>query len=235
VSGGNAARPPWLLIGFALACSLHTSPSVAQQSSDVAPGQFEVSAGTTWVGSALLGSRDATLTGSSGDRFRLFSTSSELGRATGFNVRLGRHVTGVVEAEVSASYASPLLTTSIVDDAENATATAASEAIRQFTIEGGALFNLLQWRLGARVLPFVAAGGGYLRQLHEGNALVQAGKVVYVGGGARIPLVSRGADKRLTQLGVRVDLRALLRSGGVMLDGKSHISPALSASLFVRF
>jgi hypothetical protein len=195
---------------------------------------LELSAGTAWIGKVAVGSRDATLTGSGGNRFRLFSTSSELGGATGFNVRLGRHVTSRIEAEVSASYASPLLTTSLSGDAEAAPATAASESITQFTIEGGALVNLRR-RPRSRVLPFVAVGGGYLRQLHEGGTLVQAGKVFYAGGGARIPLVSRGAGKRLRQLGVRLDLRALLRSSSVMLDGESHISPALAASLFVKF
>jgi hypothetical protein len=85
------------------------------------------------------------------------------------------------------------------------------------------------------VFPFVTAGGGYLRELHEGGTLAQTGKVVYVGGGARIPLVSRQARQRLTQLGVRADLRALVRSGGVTLDRQSHVSPAVAASLFVRF
>jgi hypothetical protein len=216
-------------------CCLHAGPLWAQHANDAGPGGLELSAGTAWVGKAAVGTRDATLTGSSGDRFRLFSTSSELGGATGFNVRLGRHVTSIIEAEVSASYAAPVLTTTITGDAEAASATAVSESITQFTIEGGALVDLMRGPPRSWVLPFVAVGGGYLRQLHEGDTLVQAGKVFYAGGGARIPLVSRGADKRLTQLGVRVDLRALLRSGGVMLDGKSHISPVLSASLFVRF
>jgi hypothetical protein len=207
----------------------------AQRASDEAPQGLELSGGTVWIGKAAVGTRDATLTGSGGNRFRLFSTSSELGGATGFNVRVGRHVTSIIEAEVSASYASPLLTTSLSGDAEAAPATAASESITQFTIEGGALIDVIRGRPRSRVLPFVAVGGGYLRQLHEGDTLVQAGKVFYAGGGARIPLVSRGADKRLRQLGVRIDLRALLRSSSVMLDGESHISPALAASLFVRF
>jgi hypothetical protein len=226
---------PWGAIGVIVTCCLQAGPVWAQRASDEAPQGLELSGGTVWIGKAAVGTRDATLTGSGGNRFRLFSTSSELGGATGFNVRVGRHVTSIIEAEVSASYASPLLTTSLSGDAEAAPATAASESITQFTIEGGALIDVIRGRPRSRVLPFVAVGGGYLRQLHEGDTLVQAGKVFYAGGGARIPLVSRGADKRLRQLGVRIDLRALLRSSSVMLDGESHISPALAASLFVRF
>jgi hypothetical protein len=231
----EVTRWRWQSVGFMVACCLQAGPVWAQQANNVVSGRLELSAGTVWVGKAAVGTRDATLTGSGGDRFRLFSTSSELGGATGLNVRLGRRVTSIIEAEVSASYASPLLTTRITGDAEAAPATAVSDSITQFTIEGGALVDLTRRRPGSRVLPFVAVGGGYLRQLHEGDTLAQAGKVAYAGGGARFPLVSRAAARRLTQLGVRVDLRALLRSGSVMLDGRSHISPALAASLFVRF
>ena len=198
-------------------------------------GRFELSVGMVWFGSAAIGSRDATLTTSNGGAFRLFSTSSELEAATGVHVRLGGRVMGAVEAEASASYASPLLTTRIANDAENAAPAAVSESVRQFTIEGGALVNLARWRSRSRLLPFVTAGGGYLRQLHEGGTLAQTGSVAYIGGGARIPLVSRGAGRRLTQIGIRTDLRALVRSGGVTLDGKAHVSPALAASLFARF
>jgi hypothetical protein len=222
-------------IGFLVACCLHAGPLCAQEANDWAHGRLELSVGTAWVGRAAVGTRDATLTAPGGDRFRLFSTSSELGSATGLTVRLGRRVTSIVEAEVSASYASPPLMTSITDDAETALPTAVSESITQFTVEGGVLVDLTRGRPGSRLLPFVAVGGGYLRQLHEGGTLVQTGKLVYVGAGVRIPIVSRGADRRLTQLGVRVDGRALLRSGSVMLDGTSHISPVLAASLFVRF
>jgi hypothetical protein len=226
---------PAVVLAVAVTLCFHAGTGLAQSANAAVVGRFELSVGTVWFGTAAVGSRDATLTGSGGGGFRLFSTSSELGGATGVHVRVGGCVTHVIEAEASASYASPLLTTSIANDAENAAPTSVSESVRQFTIEGGALVNLTRWRFGSRVFPFVTAGGGYLRQLHEGGTLAQTGKVGYVGGGARIPLVSRGARERLKQLGVRADLRALVRSGGVTLDGQSHLSPALAASLFVNF
>ena len=130
---------PWGAIAVIVTCCLQAAPAWAQRANDAVPQGLELSAGAVWIGKAAVGTRDATLTGSGGNRFRLFSTSSELGDATGFNVRIGRHVTSVIEAEVSASYASPLLTTSLSGDAEAAPATAASESITQFTIEGGAL------------------------------------------------------------------------------------------------
>ena len=39
--------------------------------------------------------------------------------------------------------------------------------------------------------PFVTAGGGYLRQLHEGLTVIEEGRVFYVGGGARYWIFAR--------------------------------------------
>jgi hypothetical protein len=225
----------WMAIGVAMVCFFFAVPAAAQPAGSVAPGRQEVSAGAAWFGPAAVGSRDATLTGSGGDRFRLFSTSSDLGAATGFGVRLSRRIRGVVEAEATGSYAVPLLTTSITRDAEGAAPLAASEAVRQFTLEGGALVDLSRRFAGAHLRPFVSAGGGYLRQLHAGNILVQTGAIIYAGGGVKIPLGSRSGRSAFKQVGIRIDLRGVARSGGVTLDGRSHLAPSLAASVFARF
>jgi hypothetical protein len=216
--------------GVTLACCLHAAPLWAQRA---ALGRYELSAGPTWIGAATLRSQDATLTGSDGARYRLFSTSSELAATTGISVRFGGRLAGVVDAELSGSYGRPLLTTTVTADAENAATLAISDAVHQFAVEGGALVRL--WQRSTRVQPFATAGGGYLRQLHEGNTLAETGRLVYAGGGIKIPLVSRSAGARFTQLGVRVDVRAVIRSGGIGLDDGQHVAPALSASLFARF
>jgi len=231
----EVTRRPTVALAFAITLCLHAGTGLAQSANPAVPGRVELSGGAVWFGTSAIGSRDATLTASGGGGFRLFSTASQLESATGVHVRLGRRVTRVVEAEASGSYVSRLLTSRIANDAENAAPAAASETTRQFTMEGGALVRLTRWPIGSRVFPFVTAGGGYLRQLHEGGTLAQSGSLVYVGGGARIPLVSRGARQRLKQVGVRADLRALVRSGSVTLDGQSHISPALAVSLFMKF
>ena len=228
-------RPPALLIAL-LVCAFvqRTLPAVAQTGRGPTAGRIEVAAGPWWTGATSVGARDATLIAPDGSRFPLFSTSSELASAPGVELRVGARVARVLDAEVVASYAVPRLTTSITADIENRAAATASEPIRQITIEGAAIVYLPR-RAGPRLVPFVTAGGGYLRQFHERQTL-QTGRIYHLGGGFKVGLLSRDAGQnRVKQAGVRVDARALVRTAGVSLDNRAHIAPTLSASLFVRF
>ncbi len=186
------------------------------------------------MGATPFGSSDATLTGPGGERFRLFSTSSELLRTTGLELRVGRRVSRVVDAEISASLGRPPLSTTVTSDVENGPSLTAAETITQVILEGSGVVHLPFAAVGSRVLPFAAAGAGYLRQLHEGATFVQTGHTYHFGGGAKIALLSR--DRRwLKQAGVRVDVRAQLRGGGVALDGRSHAALMLTAGIYGRF
>jgi hypothetical protein len=199
------------------------------------PGRFEIAAGLRWVGATSLGSRDALLTGAAGSPFRLFSTSTELGAASEFHVHLAHRISRLVQGEIAASYVSVPLRTSIASDAENGAATVASESVMQLTVTGGGLVHLPRWRVGSRVLPFVTGGAGYLRQLHEGATLVQTGFTYYVGAGASIALSTADRRQRVKQIGLRLDTRAIVRAGGVTIDGRAYAAPAFGASLFARF
>ncbi len=53
----------------------------------------------------------------------------------------------------------------------------------------------------SRVRPFVTGGGGYLRQLHEGETLAVTGQFYEIGGGVKITLASR-ADAGIKTVGV---------------------------------
>jgi hypothetical protein len=83
-------------------------------------------------------------------------------------------------------------------------------------------------------LPFLSAGAGYLRHLHEGDTFVQGGQIYSVGGGVEVPLLTRGA-KRVSSVGLRADARAVVRSHGAAVDGRSHLSPALGVSAYLGF
>jgi hypothetical protein len=50
-----------------------------------------------------------------------------------------------------------------------------------------------------------------------------------------IPLGPRERARGVKQFGVRADVRALIRTGGVALDGGTHVSPEVTVSLFARF
>jgi hypothetical protein len=108
----------------------------------------------------------------------------------------------------------------------------ATERMRQFTVEGAVLFARDRWRVG-RLRPFLTGGAGYLRQLHEGDALAANGQLYGFGGGVKVPLLSR--DRRASVIGLRADARAVIRTRGVAVDGASHVSPAVSVSAYVGF
>ena len=86
-------------------------------------------------------------------------------------------------------------------------------------------------RGGARLRPFVIGGGGYLRQLHEERTLVETGQLYYFGFGARYWL--RGGSGTARAFGLRGDLRANLRRGGIDFEDKNRVFPTLAVHLFL--
>jgi hypothetical protein len=229
-------RDPTIIVGLLCFAVLACTNVQAQPARVPEPGRIELAGGVWWTGSASYGSRDATLTSPSGDPFRLFSAESDMAAATGAEIRFGSRVTRLLRAEVSGTYAVPRLKTTIRHDVEAPAPVTASEAVKQFTVEGNAIVLLSRWRFGSRTLPFVSAGGGYVRQLHDANSLVETGSTYHVGGGLKVFFASRqGSQWRLKHIGLRVDGRACFRTGGITLDGRAHTVPQVGTSLFVGF
>jgi hypothetical protein len=220
-----------LLVG-ALVFAVCGGTAQAQSSGQAVAGAWEAAFGIAWIGTSPSGTIDATLTGPTGDRVRLFSTSTELASTPALDARFGRRITRVIQGEVSASYARPELQTKLSADAEGGPDAVASESLRQIAILGGVVAWLPRF---ASVRPFVAGGGGYLRELHEGDTLAQGGGAYYAGGGIAIALGESSRPRKVKAVGVRVDGRALFRSGPLAIDGQTHAAPALTASLFARF
>jgi hypothetical protein len=207
----------------------------AQSAAPTDQGRFELSLGALWTGGESYGSQDASLTTSTGGSIRLFSTSSELNSAAGLELRFGGRVAAHIDAEVAASYATPELRTTISGDLEAAAgSTVAVEPVQQFIIEGAAIIKLTRWRPRPSLRPFVSVGAGYLRQLHDAKTLVETGQTYHVGGGAKLGMMSR-MDGRLKEIGLRMEARACIRSGGVALDDRAHTTAAITAALFARF
>jgi hypothetical protein len=146
-------------------------------------------------------------------------------------VRVGRGL----QLQGSATHATPTLRTRIHSDAEGIPDTTLAETVNRWTIEAALVASLPRWRFGTRSVPFVSAGAGYLRELHEGAALVETGVVYQGGGGLNILLTQRTGDRRLKSAGVRVGVRAAVRTGGAGFDSRVRVSPLVDASLFARF
>lgn len=213
--------------------SLRVSPACAQ-SSQGAPGRVEMAIGPLWIGRHALGSSDANETTGTGGHLTLFSASTELASASGWEGRVGVKLWRSLEAEASATSATPEIRSQISNDLEATTPVTVTERIQQFTVGGGIVWCPPLGRSPSRLAPFVTAGGGYLRQLHETATLVQTGQFYQFGGGVKVLFASRPRS-RLKGFGARVDARAIVLSKGVAFDSSRHTSPALGASLFVRF
>ncbi|PWT80011.1 MAG: hypothetical protein C5B57_12945 [Blastocatellia bacterium] len=228
-------RDTCVVVAF-LCFSVLRCTNVRAQPARVPESRIELSGGVLWTGTASYGSRDATLTSPGGEPFRLFSAASDLAAATGVEVRLGARVTRLVRAEVSGTYAVPRLKTTIGRDVEGAAPVTASEPIKQFTVEGNGIVLISRWRIGSRGWPFVGAGAGYVRQLDDANSLVQTGRTYQVGGGVKLFLAgSQGSGQRPKEIGLRVDGRVCIRTGGITLDGGAHTVPQFGTALFIGF
>lgn len=208
--------------------------TAAAQPASAMPGRFELGAGLLWTGAQPLGSRDANLTTGTGSTLRLFSSTSDLRAVAGLEGRIGVKLTRRIETEVLASYATPQLRTRVSNDTENSAGATVTESVKQYNIGAAVSWYALTPRSNMRARPFVIAGASYLRQLHEAATLVATGQTYYVGGGAKLLLASR-PRKALKVVGIRLDARAVVRTKGISFDGRRSISPAVGASLFVRF
>jgi hypothetical protein len=226
------ARALVVLAGMLGALGGRPSSALAQFGPPVS--RWEAGIGALWIGAEPLGTRGATETTAPGGDAPLFNSSSDLAGAAGIEGHVGVRLSSSLLAEAEASYLKPQLRIAISGDAEGAAAVTATETVQQFTVGGNVLWYLFQSRWPRRFAPFAMAGAGYLRQLHELGTLLETGRFYQVGGGVSGLLV-QGRHFHTKGVGVRADLRALVRSKGVAFDGGSKVSPAAGASLFVRF
>jgi hypothetical protein len=224
----------------AAACALATTvvctvgvPAAHAQTPPAGPGRLEASIGALWIGHQVLGSANATETTPTGSPAQIFTTSSELAGVFGLEGRFAVRLLASLEAEVQGSYGAPELRVAIAGDTEGASSVTAVETVQQFTIGGGVVWYVPA-RAESRLVPFVTGGVGQLRQMHQDRVQLDTGWYVQLGGGVKYFLFSRPSGF-VNALGVRVDVRALVRGKGVAFDEGGHTSPAVGASAFVRF
>jgi opacity protein-like surface antigen len=191
--------------------------------------RYEIAAGVRFVGPESIGRVDANETNPGGGDFRLFTSDSTLHALVGLDARFGVRVTRAIRVEATGSYGASDLDVKLNSDVEGAAGITASERVRQFTVEGAAIVEMSRWRLGDHATPFVSAGAGYLRALHEDRVLVDEGALWHAGGG--INLILRPSQSRA--LGVRLDARAVFQRG--IVDDDVHAAPIFGASAFLRF
>jgi hypothetical protein len=227
----------WRASGLAVLVLACTASTAAAQPPRAAPPlrRIELSVGGGLFGGADLGSADANLRGNSlaRDPFRLFGTESTVTRAAAIEARLGMALTRRYSVEGTFSFARPELRTSISADAEGAPALVVGERIDQYLVDAAVVVLLDELRIGS-VVPVLAGGAGYVRQLHEGLTLIEEGYSVHVGGGLRQWFLTGGRGL-LKAAGLRADARVVIVNGAIAADDRPRSHGAISGGLFVVF
>jgi hypothetical protein len=197
------------------------------------PRSFELTVAGVWTSGSSLGRDEATETRNQtgGGDFTLFVGSTDIEPGVGAEARIAFYLTDRIAIEGGGLFARQQVSTRLTNDAENAPNVTAVEDLDEYVIDGAVVFHL---RPFGRIVPFVRAGAGYLRQLHEDQTLVETGAAYHAGGGISYWLTSRGTGF-VKGWGLRGDARLLIRDGGFSLDDEMRAGAVVTGALVLAF
>jgi hypothetical protein len=213
-----------------LAGALLLAFAATAEAQSPAPGSWEIGGGGAIVGGFDLGERTAELTsntGTTGGRFDQFSVDGTIKMSYGVLARIGFYASRRLSLEGGVRFTRPVNAERITGDTEGAPDTTAEQTLNQYLFEGSALWHFNAD--GASAMPFVYGGAGYLRELHEGDSLVEEGLEIHAGGGIKWWM---GARKRV---GVRAEAGVSIRDGGFGAEDKRRTVPVAAGSIIWVF
>lgn len=226
------------LVVFALVLPV---ASFAQETPKLRAHHATVSGGAIWSGPYDVGIATASLRGNgpgaSAPAFTLFTADSRMKAAWAPEVRVGFALTPALAIDGGISFARPRIGVAISRDGEAPAQELDGEKLDQYQVDAGLTWQPpmpVRWRrakIARSIAPFVSAGAGYLRQLHEDRALAETGAVYHAGGGVRYWL--RGGQRASTDVGVRADVRINVRQNGIDFENRRRTYPSVSLMLFV--
>jgi hypothetical protein len=197
-------------------------------------GSLEIGAGIVWSGAFEQGSASAQETRNSTtdlSPFVVFTADSRTEAVAGAQARFGGYLSKAFGIEAGVEYARPKIATRLANDAESADDVTATETLTRIVVDGSALFHLTGLSFnGGRGVPFLRAGAGYVRELHEKNEVIETGRQFHAGGGLKLWF---GRGKHRT--GLRADGGVVLRTGGADAPDKRRTIPTAGASLVYLF
>jgi hypothetical protein len=220
-------------LGAVVLVCLSAAGAHAQDAPSLRAHRVVVSGGATLAGGYAIGDLSAQLRGNTPGAtpspFTLFTAKSDVERVGSAEIRVGFTLTPSVAVEAGASFGAPHIGVSISGDAEAPAQRIKGERLQQYLFDGALVWQL-PFAAGRRIRPFVMGGGGHLRQLHEERTMIEIGQVYYAGVGARYWL--RGGRGRTRSLGLRSELRANVRRGGIDFENKVRLFPTVALHLF---
>jgi hypothetical protein len=192
--------------------------------------RFEISAGALYIGGNDLGGRSADLVQNErgGGAYPVFESDNRVDAAPAFEARFGWRFGTRLTVEGGAFMSRPQLTARLTSDVENAPDATIVEDLSLYIFDAAAIvaFGRPEWR----VTPFVRAGAGYVRQLHEDNVLVETGQAYHAGGG-----VTAWFGRGYRRMGLRLDARVYVLQGDVDLGASDRTVPAGGAAFVFAF
>jgi hypothetical protein len=212
---------------------LVTVAAAPDASAQARPRSFELSVGGLWASGSSLGRDDATEVRNQpgGGPFTLFVGSSELNAGAGVEGRLAFYLTPRLAIEAGGLFARHQVSTRLTSDAESIPDTTAVEDLDEYVIDGAVTYHFSPH---GKLVPFVRGGVGYLRQLHEGQSLVEEGVAYHAGGGVTYWL-SSGGQGFFKGWALRGDARVLVRDGGFSFDDEMRTGAVVAGALVMAF
>jgi hypothetical protein len=197
-------------------------------------GTVEVSGGGTFSGGYDLGSISAEETRNTGTGtgpFVLFTATSRAKPTLGLQARLGVFLAKSAAIEAGIQFARPILSTTLSGDAESAPDVTATETLTRLVVDGSLVLHLSGLSFaGGKGVPFVQGGGGYIRELHEKNEVIETGREYHAGAGLHLWF---GQGKH--RLGLRTEAGVSVRNGGADVSDTKHTVPTAGVSLAYLF
>ena len=208
--------------------------AAAQTASSSAPlARWEIGGGGVFAGGVDLGEQTAELTsntGTSGSPSTFFVTDSRMKPALGVQARMGVFLTRRFAIEGGVRFTKPTFEIRTSQDVENAAGVTAEETLSQYLFDGSAVWHFKEATYGKGAVPFLFGGAGYLRELHEGGALVEDAAEYHGGGGVKW-WFGWGVHK----FGVRAEAGFSVRDDGADVEKRRHVVPVAAGSLIWRF
>ena len=212
---------------IAMALSLLVMPAIVfAQTSE---RRIELGGDLRWLAGIHFEDVNANETAFGGVTRTVFRSATSFDQAACPEVKAIVGLTRALDIEGAVAYGRTHLTTRITLDPEASNVTIA-EPVSAYVLEAGVAAHLARWR-GRRSAPFVSAGAGYLRQIHDGQTHIEDGPSWYAGGGVRVPLSDETA-RGLKSAALRFELRATILPSGSTLDGNRHILPSVIGGVF---
>lgn len=195
-------------------------------------GSIEVSGGGTFAPGFEMDSLTAQLTRSTPtEKFDLFTADSEVTGFPGAFARLGCYLSESVSVEGGVRYARPVMTVHLSGDAESAPDEDADETLSHYVFDGSVAWHLRRLAFASgSAIPYLAGGGGYVRELHEGNQLVETGQEFH--GVAGLKYWLGAGDHRF---GLRIEAGLSARKKGFDSGDKVRTLPIVFAGLSYLF